>query len=107
MKGSRIGEFEEVVLLCVRRLGDGATVVAIRELLAHAAGRRASLGAIYSALDRAERKGLALSRISDPLPTVGGRARRSYRLSKDGEVAVRESRRVRESLWSETGQVTS
>ena len=100
MKGSRIGEFEEVVLLCVRRLGDGATVVAIKELLAHAAGRTASLGAIYSALDRAERKGLVLSRVSDPPPAVGGRARRSYVLSPNGETAVRESRRVRESLWA-------
>ena len=74
MKGERLGEFEEVVLLCVRQLGDDAHGVAIQHALAEHAGREVMLGAIYAALDRAQRKGFAESWLGEPTPTRGGRA---------------------------------
>jgi DNA-binding PadR family transcriptional regulator len=100
MKGKHIGEFEELVLLCVRQLGEEANGVTIQEVLAVDAGREVTLGAIYAALDRAHRKGLADSWLADPTPVPGGRAKRHYRLTAAGERAVQESRRVRELLWS-------
>lgn len=100
MKGERIGEFEELVLLCVRQLGEEANGVTIQGLLATDAGREVTLGAIYAALDRAHRKGLADSWLADPTPVPGGRAKRHYRLTAAGEQAIEESRRVRELLWS-------
>ncbi|HSC28437.1 MAG TPA: helix-turn-helix transcriptional regulator, partial [Vicinamibacterales bacterium] len=63
------------------------------------AGRPGTLGAIYSALDRAQRKGLVTSELSDPVPVPGGRRRRHYRLTARGEDALRKTRNVRESLW--------
>lgn len=100
MKGDHLGEFEELVLLAVRGLGAlRATGAAIQEVLEEQAGRRVSLGAIYAALDRGERKGLVDSWLGEPLPEPGGRRRRHYAVTEEGESAVRESRRVRESLW--------
>lgn len=106
MKGDHLGEFEELVLLAVRRLGDEASAVSIQETLMKAAGRSASLGAIYAALDRAQRKGLTESWLGDPLPEPGGRARRFYGLTEAGETALEDSRRVREAMWTVPGEVS-
>ena len=99
MKGENLGEFEEVVLLVVRSMGRTATGSRIQEQLEQSAGRRATLGAIYAALDRMERKGLVESWLGDPQPVPGGRRRREYAVTVLGEAALAESRRVREALW--------
>jgi PadR family transcriptional regulator len=99
MKGDYIGEFEEIVLLAVRQLGENATGNAIQELIERTADRNVTLGAIYAALDRGHRKGLVESWLGEPLPVKGGRRRRHYAVTADGEAALQESRRVRESLW--------
>lgn len=99
MKGDNLGEFEEVVLLAIRGLGSMATGGTIQERLERTAGRRATLGAIYAALDRAERKGLVESWLGEPQPVPGGRRRREYAVTRSGESALAESRRVREALW--------
>ena len=106
MKGLHLGEFEEIVLLAVRRLGENATGGTIQELLAREAGRRVTLGALYAALDRGHRKGLVESWLGEAAPVPGGRARRHYALTRSGELALRESRRVREALWQARGQTT-
>jgi DNA-binding PadR family transcriptional regulator len=100
MKGERLGEFEEMVLLCVRRLGDESYGAAVQEELAASAGREATLGAIYAALDRMIRKGFVTSWLGEPSPERGGRAKRHYAVEPAGESALRESRSVRERLWT-------
>lgn len=105
MKGERLGEFEELVLLSVRQLGDEAHGAGIQEVLAASAGREVTLGAIYAALDRAQRKDLAQSWLGEPTAVRGGRAKRHYRVTAEGEAALEESRRVRELLWAEPGEV--
>jgi len=99
VKGRHLGEFEELVLLAVRRLGASASGASIQEVLREEAARRATLGAIYAALDRTQRKGLVASRLGEPAPVPGGRRRRLYRLTDRGEETLRDSRHVRESLW--------
>ena len=105
MKGKNIGEFEELVLLCVRELGEDAHGVTIQELLALRAGRKATMGAIYSVLDRTERKGFSTSWLGEPTPVRGGRKKRHYGLTEAGLEALQASRRVRESFWSEAREV--
>lgn len=100
MKGERLGEFEELVLLCVRQLGDEAHGVGIQSLLAEFARREVTLGAIYSALDRSHRKGLVDSWLGQPTAVRGGRAKRHYAVTPKGEEALRESREIREGLWT-------
>jgi DNA-binding PadR family transcriptional regulator len=100
MKGERLGEFEELVLLCVRQLGDESHGVGIQTLLAASAGREVTLGAIYSALDRSHRKGFVDSWLGEPTAVRGGRAKRHYAVTSKGEQVLRESREIRESLWT-------
>jgi DNA-binding PadR family transcriptional regulator len=103
MKGKRLGEFEELVLLCVRQLDTEAHGSGIQALLAEVAGREVTLGAIYAALDRIQRKGLADSWMGEPSAHRGGKARRLYAVTPQGEAALRESRLIRERLWNPTG----
>ncbi len=99
MKGQRLGEFEEVVLLAVRQLGPDAHGANIQELLADQAEREVALGAIYTVMDRAQRKGYSDSWLGEPTAERGGRAKRHYGLTEAGEEALRRSRQIREQLW--------
>ena len=87
-----LGTFEQLVLTAVLVLGDGAYGVTIHarvKQLAHP--RNISLGAVYVTLDRLEDKRLVSSRLSDPTPERGGRAKRCYRLEAAGERALRDA----------------
>lgn len=106
MKGERLGEFEELILLCVRQLGEEAHGANIQTLLAEVAGREVTLGAIYAALDRAQRKGMAESWLGEPTSARGGRAKRHYAVTRGGEGALAESRLVRERLWQAPSEIT-
>ena len=100
VKGERLGEFEELVLLCVKQLGDEAHTSAIQTTLAEEGGREVTLGAIYSALDRTQRKGFVDSWLGEPTSERGGRAKRHYAVTAQGEAALSESREIRERLWA-------
>ena len=107
MKGERLGEFEELILLSVRQLGEEAHGAAIQAVLAERAGREVTLGAIYAALDRAQRKGFAESWLGEPTAVRGGRAKRHYAVTPDGIDALEESRRVRDLLWARPEEARS
>ena len=83
-----LGEFEQVVLLAVLRLGDSAYAVTIRREIAARTDRDPSPGALYTTLDRLEEKGLLTSRLGDPTPRRGGRAKRYFKVSAKGVRAV-------------------
>jgi len=89
-----LGEFEQIVLLALLRLGDEAYGVAVADEIAERAGRRVSLGAIYTTLDRMESKGLVGSRIGESTAERGGRAKRYFRPTADGIRALEASQRV-------------
>ena len=82
-----LGEFEQLVLLAVLRIGDGAYAVPIREELRHNGGVSLSRGTIYVTLDRLERKGYVSSTFADPTPEPGGKARRCFRIERAGLAA--------------------
>jgi PadR family transcriptional regulator len=94
-----VAEFELRVLLTVRRLDGDAYAVGVHDDLQRRAKQRTSIGAVYITLDRLERKGLLDSRLGDPTPERGGRAKRFYRLTRTGLSAVREECRVMRRLW--------
>jgi PadR family transcriptional regulator, regulatory protein PadR len=99
MKGAHIGEFEELVLLAVQRLGDEAYGVSIKQLLERETTRAVSIGAVYASLDRLEGKGLVESRMTPGGAARGARQRRSFLASAAGLRALKEMRRVRDRLW--------
>lgn len=106
MKGDRLGEFEELSLLSVCALGDTAYGVAVQAHIEELAGRPVSMGAVYSALDRLERKRLLRSTLGEPTRERGGKRKRLYQVTKSGHEVLREVRRVREALWRAIEQPT-
>ena len=82
------GELEQLILLAILRLRDNAYGVTIRAELADRAGRHVAPGALYTALERLETKGLITSRMSDPTPLRGGRAKRLVTVSAAGLKAL-------------------
>lgn len=95
-----LAEFEQVVLLAAMRLGEESYGAAIIEEIRERTGRVVSSGALYITLDRLEAKGLVRSRLGDPTPQRGGRARRYVTPTPAGVRALRESRRALLQLWS-------
>jgi DNA-binding PadR family transcriptional regulator len=97
-QSQNLGEFEQVVLLAILRLHDGAYGVAIRrEIHAHTS-RNPTPGALYTTLDRLEQKGFVASRLGEPTPERGGRAKRFYVVSRAGREAVERAQRCYRSL---------
>jgi len=94
-----LGEFEQVVLLAVLRLGDEAYAIPIREEIRKRARREVARGALYTALERLEEKGLLSSRMGEPRAERGGRARRYFAVTGRGLQALRGSRRAMLDLW--------
>jgi DNA-binding PadR family transcriptional regulator len=96
---SYLGEFEHVVLLAILRLGDEAYGVPIRREIEEQTGRAVARGALYTTLDRMETKGYLTSRVGDPTPRRGGRARRYFEITAAGYAALRASREALLNLW--------
>jgi PadR family transcriptional regulator PadR len=90
-----IGDFEQLILMALIRLGSDAYGVSIRSEIEARTARAISPGALYTALDRLETRGLVASRLGDPTPERGGKRKRLYTVQPAGE---RELARVYESL---------
>lgn len=98
---SGLGEFELLVMLAVILNGEGGYSRTIRSAIEKRTGRSVSRGALYVTLDRLSDKGLLETWKGAPLEQRGGKARRHYRATERGLEAVRESRRMLQSMWSE------
>ena len=83
-----LGEFEYLLLTAAARLGEDAYGAAIRQEIEAATRRRCSIGALYTTLDRLEAKGFVKTRMGDPTPQRGGRAKRMVRLTANGVMAA-------------------
>jgi DNA-binding PadR family transcriptional regulator len=83
-----LGEFEHTVLLAILRVGDNAYGVTIRREIMECTRREPVPGALYTTLDRMEGKGLVRSRIGDPSPQRGGRAKRYFAVTRKGRAAI-------------------
>lgn len=93
-----LGEFEQIVLLAVLRLGDEAYGVTILNEIAERTGRTASPGAMYTTLHRMEDKGLIRFREGSPTPERGGRAKRYVQVTKEGRTALASAQAAYRSL---------
>jgi len=93
-KASALGEFEQLVMLGVLRLDRDAYGAAIRQEIHTRSGRDVSISAVYTTLDRLERKGYLRSWAGEPTPQRGGRRRRFYALRPGGMAAVRQAYRA-------------
>jgi len=94
-----LGEFEQLLLLAILRLGAGAYGTDIARELETRAGRAVSRGALYTSLDRLEDKGLLRWKPVAGGPERGGLPRRLYTVTPAGIAAVRASRDVLRRMW--------
>jgi DNA-binding PadR family transcriptional regulator len=79
-----LGEFEYLLLSAAARLGDDAYGAAIRLEIERNTRTPCSVGALYTTLDRLEKKGLVHTRMGDATPERGGRPKRMVRLTPKG-----------------------
>ena len=94
-----MGEFEQIVLLAVLRRDNDAYGMGVRDEIETRTGRDVSFGAVYTALDRLERKGFVTHRLGDPRPERGGRARKYFSVTPAGAAALRETRAALAVMW--------
>src|SRR6202795_3506722 len=84
-----LGEFEYLLITTAARLGNEAYGAVIREELGAATGRKCSIGALYTTIDRLETKGLLKTWMGDATPQRGGRAKRMVRVTPKGVLAAK------------------
>jgi DNA-binding PadR family transcriptional regulator len=105
MKGTNLGEFEELVLLTVGILYDNAYSVAIREELNNQTGRKVSISSVHAAVYRLEEKGLLKSRLGEQQAERGGKRKRLFTISKAGKAALEKAHELRNHMRSQIPEV--
>ena len=84
-----LGEFEYLLITAAAGLGDKAYGAAIRVEIESTTGRKCSMGALYTTIDRLETKGLLRTWMGDATPQRGGRAKRMVRVTPKGVRAAK------------------
>ncbi|MCO6360072.1 PadR family transcriptional regulator [Roseivirga pacifica] len=105
MKGTYLGEFQEIVLLTILVLDENAYGVSIQEEIGERTGRAVSRGALHTALTRLEEKGFIQSEYGGATAERGGRRKRFYQVTNLGKNALEEAKTLREDLWSSVPKV--
>lgn len=90
-KSKFLGEFEMVVLAALIRLGRDAYGVSVMKEIEERAGRTVSIGALYATLNRLEKKGYVQTRMGEATAERGGRAKRFFEITSEGELQMRKS----------------
>jgi PadR family transcriptional regulator len=85
-----LGEFEYLLVTAAAGLGDEAYGAAIREEIETTTGRKCSIGALYTTIERLENKGLLKTWMGDATPQRGGRAKRMVRVTSKGVQAAKD-----------------
>ena len=99
MKGTNLGELEELVLLVVAVLFNEAYGVAIQDELKNRCKRKASISTIHMVLHRLEKKGYLDSRLDGATNERGGRRKLIFRITKSGQKALAVAKEMRNTLW--------
>lgn len=94
-----LGEFEQMVLLAILRLGKDAYGAVIRQMLHEQINRNVVIGALYSTLERLEKKGMVSSSFGESTPERGGRAKRYFEVTANGQKALSRSRDAFNTMW--------
>jgi DNA-binding PadR family transcriptional regulator len=92
-------KLEESVLLTILRLKDDAYIVSIKDQLERFTGKDLSFGALYVSLNRLVKYGYLNSTVGQSLSVRGGRAKKYYKLTKDGVLALKNTRKLQNQMW--------
>jgi len=94
-----LNEVDQLVMLALVRLESGAYGVTIRSEIESRSGRSISMAAVYSALDRLERRGYAEAWLSAPTSERGGRAKKHFKITAAGAIQLRDARGAMARMW--------
>jgi PadR family transcriptional regulator len=98
-KGKYLGEFEQLVMLALLRMGREGYGMTVRREIGATTGRDVSIGSVYATLERLEGKGFLASRHSEPAPDRGGKPRRTFTVTREGISALERSRTLLAKMW--------
>ncbi len=99
MKGTQLGEFEEIVLLTVGILYDDAYGLSIKDEIGKQTDRKVMISAVHKSLVRLEDKGFLQSHMGGATDTRGGRKKKLYELTAMGKQALAKSKELRNKMW--------
>jgi PadR family transcriptional regulator, regulatory protein PadR len=100
MKGSYLGELEELVLLTVGVLFPEAYGVAVMDEIEKRAGRSLNISAIHAVLTRLEEKGYLKSKMGDPSQERGGRRKRIFTMTAAGKRVLEDAKQMRTDMFN-------
>ena len=100
MKRSRLGEFQELILMTIVVLQEDAYGLEIQRDLESRLNERLSVGAIQTALKRMEEKGFLSSEWGEATKKRGGKRKRIYKATPYAYQVLHEMRDIRSQLWS-------
>ncbi len=90
---------EELLINAIMKLKDNAYCNPIRDTLKEVTGKTWAFGAIFTSLDRLEKKGLIESYLGEATPERGGRKKRYYRITPEGFRELEEIRKIDKAMW--------
>ncbi len=100
MKGTHIGEFEEIVMLVVAALQRDAYGLAIKKELEEQTQRKVAISAVHAACNRLEDKGFLSSAFGEKSAKRGGKRKKVYSVTLKGQQALHTAFELRRRLWS-------
>jgi PadR family transcriptional regulator len=95
----QLGQFEQSVLLALVHLRGEAYGMKVRQEVEKRTGRRVSIGAVYTTLERLQDKGFVTSRRGEPTAQRGGKAKRYFKINAPGLRALNQSRQLANRMW--------
>ena len=98
-KGDYLGEFEQLVLLALAKVGADAPGREVYEEIARATGRDVAVTAVYVTLNRLLKKGYVSAAMGESTPERGGRAKKMFQLEPAGAEALKRARAQFDVLW--------
>ncbi|MFK7953165.1 MAG: PadR family transcriptional regulator [Ekhidna sp.] len=100
MKGTNLGELEELIMLSVGILYDEAYGIAIQNEVKERCDRSITISTVHSVLGRLEEKGFVSARYGGATPERGGRRKRLFTLTSSGEAAITKMKEMRNEMWN-------
>jgi PadR family transcriptional regulator PadR len=101
MKGTHLGEFEELVLLTTAVINGNAYTVSIVEEIQSKTGRQLTLSSVHTVLSRLANKGFVRSEMGGPTNERGGRRRRLYTITSAGYQTLNDAKEIRSEMWAQ------
>lgn len=100
MKKTKLGEFEELVLMTIIVLQSDAYGVAIKKELELRLGETLSVGSVQSSLKRMEEKGFLTSLFGEASLKRGGKRKRIYSATPQAHQVLAEIKEIRSKLYA-------